>query len=71
MEAKDTTIKEILAIHGYAIEEAEGILNNAGRAIYQAGVREVVEFIEPYINILPLVSVKKWQAKLKDWGIKV
>ena len=39
----DKVIMDILATHGYPIEEAEDILNNAGRAIYQAGIREVVE----------------------------
>ena len=46
MKARDTVIKGILATHGYTIEEAEDILNNAGRAIYQAAMKEVMEVIK-------------------------
>ena len=85
MEVKDTVIKDILAIHGYTVEEAEGILNNAGRAIYQAGIKEVVESLRDLwtdgaITFLDsgafkgkklwAVPYELWQAKLKEWGIK-
>ena len=75
MKAKDTVIKKILGIHGYTIEEAESILNNAGRAIYQAGIKEVAEWLErfcesdegnPDFSVFP---EEAWQAKLKEWGI--
>jgi len=43
MKAKDKIIKDILATHGYTVEEAESILNNAGRAIYQAGYYKCID----------------------------
>ena len=80
MEAKDTVIKEILATHGYSVEAAEEILNNAGRAIYQAGIREVVDWMNR--NCLGCQSntpsntdeylgfhKESWQAKLKEWDL--
>ena len=79
MEAKDTVIMEILATHGYTIEEAESILNNAGKAIYLAGIREVVEWLKEENDKNPQVldgsfliaklNPKRWQAKLKEWGL--
>ena len=75
MEAKDTVIKEILATHGYTVEEAEAILNNAGRAIYQAGIREVVDYLQPHIAcglggfMQTNIDYIEWQGKVKEWGI--
>ena len=78
MMDEDKEIKEILATHGYTIEEAEGILNNAGRAIYQAGIREVVKWSKgPCLHGVTKRTktyAKRdcpecWQAQLKSWGI--
>lgn len=72
MKAKDTVIKEILATHGYTVEVAAEILNNAGRAIYQAGIKEVVKWVR---TNYPIDADKyedgfrRFQAKLKDWGL--
>ena len=85
MEAEDTVIKQILAVHGYTVEEAEDILNNAGRAIYRAGIRKVVELVK---DCLPRHDEWRgfgqhgdWrctddclrckiEAQLKEWGIE-
>ncbi len=75
MEAKDSVILEILATHGYPIENAEKILNNVGRAIYQAGIREVVEWLikhdHPILNKRSncLITSGEWQTKKKEWGL--
>ena len=73
MRAEDTMIKGILADHGYTVEEADSILNNAGRAIYQSARREVVQWINTTFNkaitLDQMRATNTWQSKLKEWGV--
>ena len=72
MEATDGVITEILATHGYTVEEAEGILNNAGRAIYQAGRKELATWVKTHlikmrgIPVGYLIIGDELEAKLEE-----
>ena len=67
----DEKILKILSIHAYTIEEAEAILNNAGRAIANAQLKKVgIELKKRVIwvqgNIVISFKDEDWQSLLKE-----
>ncbi len=64
------TAKTILSIEELGLELCKTQAQISFLLGKTAGIREVVEWIQPYINILPLPSVHRWQAQLKEWGIE-
>jgi len=72
----DKEILEILGVHGYTIEEATDILNNAGRGIAKAQLKKMVEWADSYCthrqgkggiqNMPKRYCEECWQALLEE-----